>query len=177
MVSAGGAAPVIQVRCPACGMNTMVTPGQPSVCFSCGQPLPAEMTKGGGGQPAPGFPPTGAMSAQPLVPPPNPYGAAAAGPGSATIRGPAGQFTVRAGSEMRVGRDPAQCPVFLSEPRISGVHATLKFESGRLLVRDETSNNGTWIAGSRIQPGTWTPVPAGAPLRFGPVEFSVQLEA
>lgn len=48
--------PVVQVRCPACGMNTMATPGQPSVCFSCGQPLPAEMTRGGGGVAAPAFP-------------------------------------------------------------------------------------------------------------------------
>jgi hypothetical protein len=46
---------VVQVRCPACGMNTMATPGQASVCFSCGQPLPAEMTRGGGGVAAPGF--------------------------------------------------------------------------------------------------------------------------
>jgi pSer/pThr/pTyr-binding forkhead associated (FHA) protein len=78
---------------------------------------------------------------------------------------------------VRVGRDPAQCPIFLAEPRISGVHATLRFDSGQLLVRDETSNNGTWIAGSRIAPGVWTPVPLGAPLRFGPIEFAVQLEA
>lgn len=47
--------PVVQVRCPACGMNTMATPGQASVCFSCGQPLPAELTRGGGGVAAPGF--------------------------------------------------------------------------------------------------------------------------
>jgi hypothetical protein len=172
----------VQVRCPACGMNTMATPGQPSVCFSCGQPLPADMAmKGGGGVAAPGFPLTGAMNAQPLVPPPSPYGAPpppqAAPPGAATIRGTAGQFTVRPGSEVRVGRDPAQCPIFISEPRVSGVHATLRFDAGQLLVRDETSNNGTWIAGSRIAPGVWTPVPAGAPLRFGPIEFAVQLEA
>jgi hypothetical protein len=172
-------APVVQVRCPACGMTTMATPGQPSVCFSCGQPLPADLAKGGGGVAAPGFPLTGAMSAQPLVPPPNPYGAApgAGGPSAATLRGAAGQFTVRPGSEVRVGRDPAQCPIFLGEPRVSGVHATLKFESGQLMVRDETSNNGTWIAGARIPPGAWTPVPPGAPLRFGPIEFAVQLEA
>jgi len=118
------------------------------------------------------------MTAQPLVPPPNPYGPpVAAGPSAATIRGPSGQFTVRPGAEMRVGRDPAQCPVYLAEPRVSGVHATLRFDAGQLLVRDETSNNGTWIAGSRINPGVWTSVPAGAPLRFGPVEFTVQLEA
>ena len=158
-------------------MNTMATPGQPSVCFSCGQPLPAEIVKGGGGVAAPGFPLTGAMSAQPLVPPPNPYGAPAGAPSAATIRGSSGQFTVRPGAEVRVGRDPAQCPIFLAEPRVSGVHATLRFESGQLMVRDETSNNGTWINGSRINPGVWTSVPAGAPLRFGPVEFAVQLEA
>ncbi len=172
----GAGAPVVEVRCPACGMSTMATPGQPSVCFSCGQPLPAEMTKGGGGLAAPGFPPTGAMSAQPLVAPPNPYGPAA-GASAASLRGAAGQFTVRPGSEVRVGRDPAQCPIYLSEPRISGVHATLKLEAGQLLVRDETSNNGTWVAGARLAPGAWTQVPPGAPLRFGPVEFEVQLEA
>ena len=55
--------------------------------------------------------------------------------------------------------------------------ATLKLEAGQLLVRDETSNNGTWIAGSRVAPGAWIQVPPGAPLRFGPVEFEVQLEA
>jgi hypothetical protein len=172
----GSGGPLVQVRCPACGMNTMATPGQPSVCFSCGQPLPAEMTKGEGGIAAAGFPPTGAMSARPLVPPPNPYGPGA-GASAAALRGAAGEFTVRAGAEMRVGRDPAQCSIYLSEPRVSGVHATLKLEGGQLLVRDETSNNGTWVAGVRLPPGAWSSVPSGAPLRFGPIEFEVQLEA
>ena len=99
------------------------------------------------------------------------------GAGAATIRGSAGQFTIRNGSEVRVGRDPAQCPIFLGEPRVSGVHATLRFDGAQLLVRDETSNNGTWVQGSRIAPGAWTAVPPGAPLRFGPVEFTVQIEA
>jgi pSer/pThr/pTyr-binding forkhead associated (FHA) protein len=116
------------------------------------------------------------MSAQPLVPPPNPYGVATA-PSAATLRGPTGQYTVRPGSEVRVGRDPGQCPILLVEPRVSGVHATLRFEGGQLLVRDETSNNGTWVAGARIAPGAWTPVPAGNTLRFGPIEFAVNLEA
>jgi hypothetical protein len=170
---------VIQVRCPACQMNTMATAGQPSVCFSCGQPLPVELTKGGGGVNAPGFPPTGALNAAPLVAPPNPYGPppSAGAPTAATIRGQSGQFTVRAGSEVRVGRDPAQCPIFLSEPRVSGVHATLKFEAGFLQVRDETSNNGTFVGQNRIPPSVWTPVPAGTPLKFGPIEFAVQLES
>jgi pSer/pThr/pTyr-binding forkhead associated (FHA) protein len=117
------------------------------------------------------------MNASPLVPPPSPYGPPPGAATSATLRGAAGQFTVQAGSEVRVGRDPAQCPIFLTEPRISGVHATVKFEAGQLFVRDETSNNGTFVSGNRIAPATWTPVPAGTPLRFGPVEFAVQLEA
>ncbi len=140
----------------------MATAGQPSVCFSCGQPIPGELTKGGGGAGAPGFPVAVGTNA---------------GPSGATIRGALGQFMVQPGVEVRVGRDPGQCAIFLSEPRVSGVHATLRFEAGQLLVRDETSNNGTWVSGSRIAPGTWTPVPVGTPLRFGPIEFNVQLEA
>ena len=78
---------------------------------------------------------------------------------------------------MRVGRDPAQCPIFLSEPRVSGVHATLRFEGGQLQVRDETSNNGTWIAGRAHRAGRLDAGAGGraAPLR--PIEFAVQLEA
>ena len=164
---------VVQVRCPACSMMTMATPGQPSVCFSCGQPLPADIAGGGGGANAPTFPLTGALSAV-LHPPPNPYGSQAAT--SATIVGSAGQWQIRQGAEVHVGRDPAQCPIFLAEPRVSGVHSSLKFENGQLFVRDETSNNGTFVAGSRIAPGVWVAVPAGAGLRFGPIEFSVQLD-
>jgi pSer/pThr/pTyr-binding forkhead associated (FHA) protein len=106
----------------------------------------------------------------------SPGASGALAPSAATLHGASGQFSIRAGSEVRVGRDPGQCSIFLSEPRVSGVHATLKLDGGQLLVRDETSNNGTWISGARIEPGAWTPVPTGTPLRFGPVEFSVQFE-
>ncbi len=130
----------------------------------------------------PGFPLTGAMAAPPLVPPPSPYGPPGAmppqrGPFGATLRGPTAQYTVQSGAEVRVGRDPALCPFYLAEPRVSGVHATLRFDAGQLFVRDETSNNGTWIYGARIPSGVWTGVPAGAQVRFGPVEFLMQLEA
>lgn len=158
----------------------MATPGQPSVCFSCGQPLSGDFANGGGGAGAPRFPVTDAMNARPLVAQNGPHSPAAgqfasAGAG-AVIRGSAGQFTIRPGAEVRVGRDPAACSIFLGEPRVSGVHATLKFEEGRLLVRDETSNNGTWVSGARIAPGTWMALAIGTPLRFGPVEFTVQLD-
>jgi hypothetical protein len=47
--------PIVEVCCPSCGMNTMATPGRPTVCFSCGQPIAGELTKGGGGASAPRF--------------------------------------------------------------------------------------------------------------------------
>ncbi|MBX3227625.1 MAG: FHA domain-containing protein [Labilithrix sp.] len=181
-LAVAGGAPV-EVRCPACGMATMVMAGQASVCFSCGQPLPKDIATSGAAPPAapvqpaaaaaPAFPLTSAIAAQPLAPPPSPYGAT---PTSATILGAAGQFAIKGGVEVRVGRDPAACPITLNEPRVSGIHATLKFEAGQLFVRDEGSNNGTHVAGFRIASGTWTPVPQGAQLRFGPVEFSVRID-
>jgi FHA domain len=106
------------------------------------------------------------------------YGGAP-GPGGATratLSGAAGVFTVSPGFEMRAGRDGGACQILLTEPRVSGVHSVVKFENGLLLVRDENSNNGTFINGQRIQGGVWTPVPPGSSLRFGPVEFSVRLE-
>ncbi|MBN9162358.1 MAG: FHA domain-containing protein [Myxococcales bacterium] len=167
-------------------MTTLAMPGQASVCFSCGQPLPKDIATAalaaapaatsaapGGQGSAPAFPLTSALQAQQLEPPPNPYGTT---PTSATIVGAAGQFAIRSGVEVRVGRDPAACPITLTEPRVSGVHATLQFEGGQLSVRDEGSNNGTYVSGTRIPAHVWTPVFAGASLRFGPVEFTVKID-
>lgn len=146
------------------------------MCFACGQPLPADLpAEAAAPAGAPVFPLTGAMESA-LEPPPNPYVAAREGASAASIIGQAGQFAIRAGVEVRVGRDPAQCPIMLSEPRVSGVHATLKFEGGQVMVRDEGSNNGTYVNGSRIAQGVFTPVPIGGALRFGPVEFTVRVE-
>jgi len=171
-------------------MTTLAVPGQASVCFSCGQPLPKDVASlpraadVGPGEPAlpaghppvpavPSFPLTSAHEQVPLVPPANPYGVV---PTAATIVGAAGQFAIRGGVEVRVGRDPAACPITLTEPRVSGIHATLKFEGGQLYAKDESSNNGTYVAGSRIPPQSWVVVPAGATIRFGPVEFTVKVD-
>jgi hypothetical protein len=111
----------------------------------------------------------------PQAAPASPYGAPAGGATSATLQGAAGLFTLLAGQELRAGRDAAQCGIVLSEPRVSGVHATLKLENGQLFVRDENSNNGTLVNGNRVSPGVWSPVPPGSIVRFGPVEFSARL--
>jgi hypothetical protein len=94
----------------------------------------------------------------------------------AVLSGAAGTYAVAPNLEMSVGRDAAKCHITLTEPRVSGVHATLKFDAGQLYVRDETSNNGTFVDGHRLAPGVWTVVPAGTPLRFGPVEFAIRIE-
>jgi pSer/pThr/pTyr-binding forkhead associated (FHA) protein len=104
-------------------------------------------------------------------PPPTPHAEAAR---SFVISSSHGTFKVSVGGDVLVGRDPARCAVHLVEPRVSGVHATMKVEAGALWVRDERSNNGVWINGERIATATWAVVPPNASLRFGPVQFSVQ---
>jgi len=124
-----------------------------------------------GAQPAP------APAPMPMAaPPPNPYGGAPATVSRATLQGAAGVFTVVPGVEMRAGRDGSQCGILLTEPRVSGVHATLRLDGGQLVVRDENSNNGTQVNGTRLPGGVWTPAPNGSLVRFGPVEFTVRLE-
>ncbi|MCU0684039.1 MAG: FHA domain-containing protein [Polyangiaceae bacterium] len=134
----------------------------------------------------------GLTSGQPAVvqPPQNPYApeggkggtmampqaANGAGGGHALLSGQAGTFTITPGSEMRVGRDAAQCQIVLTEPRVSSVHATVKLDAGQVLLRDERSNNGTMLNGAPVSPGLWTSVPPGSLVRFGPSEFSVRLE-
>ncbi|WP_438000885.1 FHA domain-containing protein [Sorangium sp. So ce185] len=135
---------------------------------------PRPIVAGGGSPPpyAPAPPPPGdfGYGGGPMMAPP-PGGAS-----RATLSGPAGIFTVHPGVEVRAGRDGASCMIALSEPRVSGTHASVKLEAGQLFVRDEGSNNGTYVNGQRVAAGVWTPVPPGASLRFGPVEFSVRLE-
>lgn len=112
------------------------------------------------------------------APAPVGYGAPApAGPlTSALLSGAAGTFTILNGQELKAGRDAAQCGIVLNEPRVSGVHATLKLESGQLLIRDENSNNGTLVNNVRLSAGVWSPIPSGSLLRLGPIELSVQLQ-
>ena len=74
-----------------------------------------------------------------------------------------------------VGRDPAKVVILLAEPRVSGLHATVKLDGAGVWVRDEASNNGVWISGQRIPAGTWTVVPSGSQIRFGPIEFVLEV--
>jgi hypothetical protein len=120
--------------------------------------------------------PYGATMAQPVQSPVADGYVAAGAASRAVLSGASGTYTVSPGMEMKVGRDGAKCHITLAEPRISGVHATLKMEGGQLYVRDEQSNNGSYVDGHRLAPNMWTVAPAGGVLRFGPVEFNVRIE-
>ncbi len=165
---------------------TRAASGAGAVCFTCGQPIGRVEPFGVAPAPIPApsppvtftpapqamYPLTGAIQEAIPMPPANPYAA----PERAVLTGASGEYVLRAGTELAVGRDPSQCGVVLTEPRVSGVHATLKLAEVQLWVRDETSNNGTFVDGARIPPGEWTPVRSGAQLRFGPVEMTVRVE-
>ena len=111
----------------------------------------------------------------------SPYGGAPAPPqpasaSQATLQGPSGVFTVEGAAEVRAGRDEAKCVVLLNDPSVSGVHAAMKIDAGQFWVRDEGSNNGTFVNETRLVPRVWTVLKNGAQLRFGPVGFNVRLE-
>ncbi len=126
--------------------------------------------------PRPNFPAPAPVQAA-FAPPIDPFGAPPAMATHATISGAAGTFSVSPGREFKVGRDGAQCQIFLSEQRVSGVHATLRFENGQLEVRDEGSNNGTFVNGQGPIPAhAFQALRAGSVVRFANVEFSVRLE-
>ncbi|HXK17558.1 MAG TPA: FHA domain-containing protein, partial [Polyangiaceae bacterium] len=129
---------------------------------------------GYGGPPGYGQAPLPPQAPMPQAPPANPYGGGMAT--SAILTGATGVYTILAGQEVRAGRDAAQCVIALNEPRISGVHASLKLEAGQLYVRDDNSNNGTMVNGNRLSPGLWSPVPPGSIVRFGPIEFSAAVQ-
>ncbi|HMJ54452.1 MAG TPA: FHA domain-containing protein [Polyangiaceae bacterium] len=131
---------------------------------------------GEGAYGAPKAAPYGATVAVQQAGSPEPYRAPSGGGARAVLTGAAGTYAVSPNVEMSVGRDAAKCHITLIEPRISGVHATLKLDGGQLYVRDENSNNGTLVDGNRIAPAVWTVVPAGSALRFGPVEFAIRIE-
>jgi hypothetical protein len=108
-------------------------------------------------------------AAPPVMPPP-------AVVSRAVLQGPFGALVVVPGMEMRLGRDAASCALLVSDPSVSSFHATVKLENGQLWIKDENSNNGTFIAGARLAPGQWTPLAHGGNVRIGPLDFAIRFE-
>jgi len=70
---------------------------------------------------------------------------------------PTGNVDVPAGTQVVLGRDPAQSLVaaaFAQYDNISRRHATVMVDDGgRAVIRDEGSTNGTFVNGDRVLPG------------------------
>lgn len=65
-----------------------------------------------------------------------------------------------------VGR-AGSCTLRLQERHVSGEHASLTWRDGRWEVRDLGSRNGTFVDGTRLEPGQPAPLRAGSRLAFG----------
>lgn len=126
-----------------------------------------------GGPPAPRVPTARTAPQPPTAPRITP---APDNPTRAVLRGAAGVFTITPDGELRAGRDGARCAILLTQPQVSSAHATVKMGAGQLWVRDDGSNNGTFVDETRVTSGQWTVVPHGSKLRFGPEEFTVVLQ-
>src|SRR4051812_16387820 len=71
-------------------------------------------------------------------------------PRLSAVSGPAaGSALAMTHTVATVGRHPTN-DLALADPRVSGIHLELHRRSGRLLVRDAGSTNGTWIGPHRI---------------------------
>ena len=79
------------------------------------------------------------------------------------IGGALRDFAVEIGDNtLAIGRDPGVCDIVISESEgtqtISPKHLEVRITGGRPEVRDVYSGNGTYIAGSALAPGLWTPI-------------------
>ena len=92
------------------------------------------------------------------------------------IAGPnAGRRYKLAEGEYIIGRR-SDCQIFVPDMRVSRQHARLWRDGDGWTLEDLGSNNGTYVSGTRIPAGVFTPVPSGGALRFGPVEFTARIE-
>jgi serine/threonine-protein kinase len=73
---------------------------------------------------------------------------------------------------VRVGRDPAQCDIVLSNPTVSALHIEIVFDSQRFLVRNLRENNPLYINGQPLSQGE-AALHQGSVLRLGEAEVRV----
>ena len=71
-----------------------------------------------------------------------------------------------------VGRDDT-VTIRLSDPTVSRRHALIAPVAEGLSVTDLGSSNGTWMAGTRVQPNSTFVVPVGGDVRFGDTVVAV----
>ncbi|HLP61648.1 MAG TPA: FHA domain-containing protein [Candidatus Deferrimicrobium sp.] len=53
-------------------------------------------------------------------------------------------------TDTRIGRDPSQTEISISELIVSKFHCTIYFKEGDVFVKDNNSTNGTYVNGKKI---------------------------
>jgi hypothetical protein len=134
------------LTCPDCGVKV-----QPEdlICFRCGANLPHA--------PIPDDVPTPTISQKFLTADLRPMQRGISGV-VLRITFPTGNVDIPAGTSVLLGRDPAESLVAAAFARFDNVsrrHATIEVDdSGRAIIRDEGSTNGTFVNEDRVLPGT-----------------------
>lgn len=79
------------------------------------------------------------------------------------------------GKEMTVGRN-GKADIILDpkDPKLSGVHCEMKWENGKVYIRDMDSKNGTFVNGIPIRTIGRVAVHTGETIRMGSYEYRVE---
>jgi len=78
------------------------------------------------------------------------------------------QFALLSGAPTRIGR-ALDNDIVVADASVSRHHASIEYRNGGFVLRDLTSQNGTWIGGQRV---TEAPLGPGAALRLGDALFT-----
>lgn len=71
------------------------------------------------------------------------------------------------GRSVILGRDPSRCSLVLSQyPSVSALHCRIDIGDQFVMVTDLNSSNGTFVNGTRLQPGQSVPVRAGGAVKL-----------
>jgi hypothetical protein len=101
-----------------------------------------------------------------------------AAPGRLVVLDPGGAAGIRAGttialrSENRLGAE-ADNDIVLEDTFVSGHHARLRWDGAEWWLEDLGSKNGTFVNRRQCRPFQPEPVPPGAALRLGEMQFEL----
>ncbi|HEX7186086.1 MAG TPA: trypsin-like peptidase domain-containing protein [Thermoanaerobaculia bacterium] len=98
---------------------------------------------------------------------------------SGSLSGKSQRVVLQEGQVLRLGRSPESDIKFSDsvDDSVSGLHAELSFDNGRLSVEDKRSSNGTFVNGAPCPPFQKVAVPDGSRIRLGKQGPEMQVTA